>query len=179
MIEEKALCAAMKAAWRGTGYEVFAQEDTLVITTEEMGVEMSRRNASRQVLALLVMHLGEIPDGTAYSVRKSTGAQQEMLDVAMSHWDGVRNRVDGAERHALRRTPMSWKHRGVWQEEGTCTVHTFDEDLANIIVAEPDGIEIADGLMVCDDGGGLAVIYPAEGVLAEAVRNLLEQVTLA
>ena len=33
--------------------------------------------------------------------------------------------------------------------------------------------------MLCDDGGGLAVIYPAEGVMAEAVRNLLEQVTLA
>lgn len=178
MIEEKALCTAMKAAWRGAGYEVFAAEDTLVITTESMGVEMSRRNASRQVLALLVMHLGEIPDGTAYSVRKKMGAQQEMLEVAMSHWDGVRNRVDGAERRILRRTPMSWKHRGVWQEEGTGTVHTFDEDLADIIVAEPDGIEMADGLMICDDGGGLAVVYPAEGVMTEDVRNLLEQVSL-
>ena len=130
------------------------------------------------VLSLLALHLGEIPDGTAYSVRKDN-VQQEMLDVAMSHWDGVRNRVDGAERRTLRRTPMSWKHRGVWQEEGTGTVHTFDEGLADIIVAEPDGIDMADGLMVCDDGGGLAVIYPAEGVMAEAVRNLLEQVTLA
>ena len=178
MIEERALCAAMKAAWKWAGYEVYAAEDTLVITTDEMGVEMSRRNVSRKVLSLLALHLGEIPDGTAYSVRKDD-VQQEMLDVAMSHWDGVRNRVDGAERRVLRRTPMSWKHRGVWQEEGTGTVHTFDEDLANIIVAEPDGIEIADGLMLCDDGGGLAVVYPAEGVMAEAVRNLLEQVTLA
>lgn len=177
MIGENALCAAMKAAWRGTGYEVYAQEDTLVITTEEMGVEMSRKNASRKVLALLALHLGEIPDGTAYSVRKA-GAQQEMLDVAMGHWDGVRNRVDGAERHALRRTPMDWKNRGVWQEDGTGRVHAFDRDLTDIIYAEPDGIEIADGLMVCDDGGGLAVIYPAEGVLAETVRNLLEQVSL-
>lgn len=179
MIEEKALCTAMKGAWKGAGYEVFASGDTLVISTDRLGVEMLRRNASRKVLALLVVHLGEIPDGAAYAVRKKDGAQQMMLDVAMGHWDGMRNRVEGAERRILRRTNMDWKNRGVWQEEGTGTVHTFDEGLANIIVAEPDGIEIADGLMVCDDGGGLAVIYPAEGVMAEAVRNLLEQVTLA
>ena len=178
MIEERALCAAMKAAWRGAGYEVYAAEDTLVITTDEMGVEMSRRNVSRKVLSLLALHLGEIPDGTAYSVRKDN-VQQEMLDVAMSHWDGVRNRVDGAERRVLRRTPMDWKNRGVWQEDGTGRVHAFDRDLTDIITADPEGIEMADGLMVCDDGGGLAVIYPAEGVITEAVRNLLEQVTLA
>lgn len=178
MIEEKALCAAMKAAWRGTGYEVFAQEDTLVITTEEMGVEMSRRDVSRKVLSLLALHLGEIPDGTAYSVRKDN-VQQEMLDVAMSHWDGVRNRVESAERRILRRTPMDWKNRGVWQEDDTGTVYAFDPALSDIIETMPDGIEMADGLMVCDDGGGLAVIYPAEGVITEAVRNLLEQVTLA
>ena len=62
MIEERALCAAMKAAWKGAGYEVYAAEDTLVITTDEMGVEMSRRNVSRKVLSLLALHLGEIPD---------------------------------------------------------------------------------------------------------------------
>ena len=177
MIEEKALCAAMKAAWRGSGYEVYATGDTLVITTNKMGVEMSRKNASRKALALLALHLGEIPDGTAYSVRKA-GAQQEMLDVAMGHWDSVRNRVDGAERRVLRRTPMDWKNRGVWQEEGTGRVHAFDPALSDIIEAMPDGIEMADGLMVCDDGGGLAVIYPAEGVMTDAVRGLLEQVTL-
>ena len=55
MIEERALCAAMKAAWRGTGYEVYAAGDALVITTDEMGVEMSRKNASRKVLALLAL----------------------------------------------------------------------------------------------------------------------------
>lgn len=177
MIEEKALCAAMKAAWRGSGYEVYATGDTLVITTNEMGVEMGRRNVSRKVLSLLALHLGEIPDGTAYSVKKS-GAQQEMLDVAMGHWDGVRNRVESAERRILRRTPMDWKNRGVWQEEGTGRVHAFDRDLTDIITAEPEGIEMADGLMVCDDGGGLAVIYPAEGVMTDAVRGLLEQVSL-
>ena len=71
MIEEKAFCAAMKASWRGSGYEVYATGDTLVITTNEMGVEMGRRNVSRKVLSLLALHLGEIPDGTAYSVKKS------------------------------------------------------------------------------------------------------------
>lgn len=177
MIEEKALCAAMKAAWRERGYEVYATGDTLVITTDEMGVEMGRRNVSRKVLSLLALHLGEIPDGTAYSVKKS-GAQQEMLDVAMNHWDGVRNRVDSAERHILRRTPLDWKNRGVWQEDDIGTVHTFDPALSDIIEAMPEGIEMADGLMVCDDGGGLAVIYPAEGVMTDAVRGLLEQVTL-
>lgn len=178
MIEEKSLCAAMKAAWRNGGYEVFARGDSLVITTSAMGVEMSRRNASRQVLALLVMHLGEIPEDAAYSVRKKEGAQQEMLDVAMGHWDSVRNRVDGAERRILRRTPMDWKNSGVWQADDTGIVYAFDKALTDIISAEPEGIEIADGLMVCDDGGGLVVIYPEEGKMTEAVRNLLEQVSL-
>lgn len=178
MIEEKSLCATMKAAWRNGGYEVFARGDSLVISTSAMGVEMSRRNASRQVLALLVMHLGEIPEDAAYSVREKEGAQQEMLDVAMGHWDSVRNRVDGAERRILRRTPMDWKNSGVWQADDTGIVYAFDKALTDIISAEPEGIEIADGLMVCDDGGGLAVIYPEEGKMTEAVRNLLEQVSL-
>lgn len=178
MIEEKALCAAMKDAWKGAGYEVFASGDTLVIRTNRLGVEMLRRNASRKVLALLVVHLGEIPDGAAYVVRKKDGAQQMMLDVAMDNWDGMRNRVEGAERRILRRTNMDWKNRGVWQEDETGIVYTVDKDLTDIILAEPDGIEIADGLMVCDDGGGLVVIRPEDGVMGEAVRNLLEQVSL-
>lgn len=157
MIEEKSLCAAMRSAWKNGGYEVFARGDSLVITTSAMGVEMSRRNASRQVLALLVMHLGEIPEDAAYSVR---------------------NRVDGAERRILRRTPMDWKNSGVWQADDTGIVYAFDKALTDIICAEPEGIEVADGLMVCDDGGGLAVIYPEEGKMTEAVRNLLEQVSL-
>lgn len=178
MIEEKALCAVMKNAWRGAGYEVFASGETLVISTDEVGVEMLRKTASRKVLALLVVHLGEIPDGAAYSVRKKDGAQRMMLDVAMGHWDGMRNRVESAERRTLRRTPMDWKTRGVWQEDDTGSVYTIDPALSDIIEATPDGIEMADGLMVCDDGGGLVIVQPEGGVMSEAVRNLLEQVSM-
>ena len=178
MINEKALCAAIKRAWREAGYEVFARGDTLVISTEGMGVEMLRKNASRKVLALLVEHLGEIPDGAAYSVRKTPGSQQMMPDVAMGHWDSVRNRVEGAERHTLRRTPMNWKSRGIWQADDTCLVYAFDEDLTDIICTEPEGIEAADGLMVCDDGGGLVVVDNAQGVISDEIRGLLEQILL-
>ena len=178
MIKEKALCAAMKRAWRETGYEVFARGKTLVISTEEFGVEMLRKNASRKVLALLVEHIGEIPDVAAYSVRKTPGPQQVMLDLAMGHWDSVRNRVEGAQRHILRRTPMDWKNRGVWQADETCRVYAIDEDLTDIIAAEPEGIEVADGLMVCDDGGGLVVVDTAHDVISNGVRDLLEQVSL-
>lgn len=178
MINEKALCVAMKRAWKETGYEVFARGDSLVISTDELCVEMLRKNASRQVLALLVVHLGEIPDGTAYSVRKKDGAQQVMLDVALGRWEGARNRVEGAERRILRRTSMDWKGRGVWQEDDTGIVYTIDKSLTDIIIAEPEGIEIADRLMVCDDGGGLVVVRPEHSVMDEAVRNLLEQVSL-
>ena len=91
MIEEKALCAAMKDAWKGAGYEVFASGDTLVIRTNRLGVEMLRRNASRKVLALLVVDPDVIPlgatvyiDGRAYTAEDAGAFKGNIVDVYMN-----------------------------------------------------------------------------------------------
>lgn len=81
MIDERGLLSAMKSTWRSEGYTVAGYredgERVLCIHGASWLVAIPYSAISRKVLALLVEHLGEIPDGAAWTGaqgRRRTGA---------------------------------------------------------------------------------------------------------
>lgn len=99
MIEERSLLAAIKDAWRTGGYSVVGNGGELVLQGSGWLAVLPRGIVPRKVLALLVEHLGEIPEGAAWKVYKKQGAQAQM--VAMGVGDA-----------------MAYGQRLVWDDEG-------------------------------------------------------------
>lgn len=176
MIDERGLLAAVRSAWRGGGYEVVGNGQELVLRGQGWLAVLPRGIAPRKVLALLVEHLGEIPEGTAWKVYKKQGAQAQMVDMALEAVDTIRRELESEPNpREAHRTAMTWKNWEVWQTEDL-KVATFDPDL----VAMGVGDAMAYGQrLVWDDEGGLLVVAPRRDDIEDALRERLEQLPLA
>lgn len=129
-----------------------------------------------KVLALLVEHLGEIPEGAAWKVYKKQGAQAQMVDMALEAVDTIRRELEeDPDPRRVNRTAMNWKGREIWQTE-KLEVYAYDPE--QTAVGAGDAMAF-DGRLVWDDEGGLLVLDPKEGVIDEALRERLEQLPLA
>lgn len=175
-INEKRLCAAMKAEWRAGGYDVvsYGEDNRLFINGSHWCVEMKQSEAPRKVLALLVEHLGDIPRGAAWRVSKDTGAQSEMVDAVLTRIDGLKNRLMQEREMEVNRTAMHWKGLELWQREDL-RVQAYDGGLVRI--GEGDPVECA-GKLVWDENG-LVIVLPESDAVSDTLRELLEQTLLA
>lgn len=176
MIDERGLLAAVRSAWRGGGYEVVGNGQELVLRGQGWLAVLPRGIAPRKVLALLVEHLGEIPEGTAWKGYKKQGAQAQMVDMALEAVDTIRRELESEPNpREAHRTAMTWKNWEVWQTEDL-KVATFDPNL----VAMGVGDAMAYGQrLVWDDEGGLLVVAPRRDDIEDALRQRLEQLPLA
>ena len=175
MIDERSLLAAIKDAWRTGGYSVVGNGGELVLQGSGWLAVLPRGIVPRKVLALLVEHLGEIPEG-AWKVYKKQGAQAQMVDMALEAVDTIRRELESEPNpREAHRTAMTWKNWEVWQTE-SLKVATFDPDL----VAMGVGDAMAYGQrLVWDDEGGLLVVAPRRDDIEDALRQRLEQLPLA
>lgn len=176
MIDERGLLAAVRSAWRGGGYEVVGNGQELVLRGQGWLAVLPRGIAPRKVLALLVEHLGEIPEGAAWKVYKKQSAQAQMVDMALEAVDTIRRELESEPNpREAHRTAMTWKNWEVWQTEDL-KVATFDPNL----VAMGVGVAMAYGQrLVWDDEGGLLVVAPRRDDIEDALRQRLEQLPLA
>ena len=176
MIDERSLLAAIKDAWRTGGYSVVGNGGELVLQGSGWLAVLPRGIVPRKVLALLVEHLGEIPDAAAWKVYKKQGAQAQMVDMALEAVDTIRRELESEPNpQEAHRTAMTWKNWEVWQTEGL-KVATFDPSL----VAMGVGDAMAYGQrLVWDDEGGLLVVAPRRDDIEDALRQRLEQLPLA
>ncbi len=176
MIDERGLLAAVRSAWRGGGYEVVGNGQELVLRGQGWLAVLPRGIAPRKVLALLVEHLGEIPEGTAWKVYKKQGAQAQMVDMALEAVDTIRRELESEPNpREAHRTAMTWKNWEVWQTEDL-KVATFDPNL--VAVGVGDAMAYGQRL-VWDDEGGLLVVAPRRDDIEDALRQRLEQLPLA
>lgn len=128
MIDERGLLAAVRSAWRGGGYEVVGNGQELVLRGQGWLAVLPRGIAPRKVLALLVEHLGEIPEGTAWKVQKKVGAQMQMVDMALGAVDTIRRELESEPNpREAHRTAMNWKGREIWQTE-KLEVYAYDPE---------------------------------------------------
>ena len=76
MIDEGGMLRVMKDAYKATGYIVINDAGTVTIRTGVWMTQMPFRVLPRKVLALLVEHIGTIPeDNEAFKCSKDGGAQ--------------------------------------------------------------------------------------------------------
>ena len=176
MIDERSLLAAIKDAWRTGGYSVVGNGGELVLQGSGWLAVLPRGIVPRKVLALLVEHLGEIPEGAAWKVYKKQAAQAQMVDMALEAVDTIRRELESEPNpREAHRTAMTWKNWEVWQTEDL-KVATFDPSL----VAMGVGDAMAYGQrLVWDDEGGLLVVAPRRDDIEDALRQRLEQLPLA
>ena len=133
MIDERGLLSAMKSTWRSEGYTVAGYredgERVLCIHGASWLAAIPYSAISRKVLALLVEHLGEIPDGAAWTVRKGAGVQGQIMDVVLTRLDGLRRHIEEGEEELILRSSMMWKGYEVWQRPATLKVTAYDPEL--------------------------------------------------
>lgn len=145
VINEKGLCAAMKAAYKkkSTGYKVAVKlndrkEEEVVISAPGWVAIIARENAPRKVLGLIVEHVGDLPgEGEAYQVQDTT-TQAEIFSMAIYDHG---NPVAGA---VVKRTPLNYNGYQIWQRTDNQEVFMMDarsEDLLdafnrNVVLTE-------------------------------------------
>lgn len=86
MIDERGLLAAVRSAWRGGGYEVVGNGQELVLRGQGWLAVLPRGIVPWNVLALLVEHLGEIPEGAAWKVYKKQGPRPRWWTWLWRRW---------------------------------------------------------------------------------------------
>ena len=92
IIEEKGLVKAVKAAYRHSGYTVLNQGGEVTIYTEGWFVRCLWTKLPRKALAIIVEHMGMIPErDMPTSIIKDTEPQLVLRETAaddMDHWRG-------------------------------------------------------------------------------------------
>ena len=82
IIEEKGLVKAIKAAYRHSGYTVLNQGGEVTIYTEGWFVRCLWTKLPRKALAIIVEHMGMIPDdGEAMAIEKDDQPQAVMAGI--------------------------------------------------------------------------------------------------
>lgn len=179
MIDERGLLSAMKSTWRSEGYTVAGYredgERVLCIHGASWLAAIPYSAISRKVLALLVEHLGEIPDGAAWTVRKGAGVQGRIMDVVLTRLDGLRRHIEEGEEELILRTNMTWKGYEVWQRPATLKVTAYDPELVDVGVGDPRAYG---DMLVWDDEGGLVVILPGQDVIGDELAAAMERLPL-
>lgn len=179
MIDERGLLSAMKSTWRSEGYTVAGYredgERVLCIHGASWLAAIPYSTISRKVLELLVEHLGEIPDGAAWTVRKGAGVQGQIMDVVLTRLDGLRRHIEEGEEELILRSSMMWKGYEVWQRPATLKVTAYDPELVRIGDGEPMG---CGEMLVWNDEGGLVVVLPGREIIGEELAAVLEQTPL-
>lgn len=183
MIDEKALCRAMKEAYRDGGYEVAGtgEGNLLMINGRSWMAAAPQAQMPRHVLALLVVHLGSIPEGEAWTVSKTQGAQQEMLDMAMSHLDSITQLMEKSFAE-VRRTGLHVNGYRVWQAESKVgehkmPVYRYDDALVDIGGAQAEW-DLHGDILCAETDREMVAVLPVAG-MDETLKDALEQILLA
>lgn len=179
MINEKGLLRAMKNAYRGGGYEVagYGEENNLFINGYSWCVAVPQKQCPRKVLALLVEHVGLIPEGgDAFRVQKAEGAQCVLLSAVLGPKEGLKRLMHNEGAEEIRKTAMTWKGWRIWQKTDSGVVMAFDSGLTAIGLGEPDTYG---DFLVWDEAGEVVCVMPGKDVLDLEFRELLEKTELA
>lgn len=157
VIDEKALVSLMKRDYRAGAYRVAAPgPESLVIQGFGWVVRLEGDNVPREVLSLIVRHMGFLPaEQTAWRIlkgKKEPIVQEEMLAIALETAQ-VAELKEQVRVRTVKKTGLSFEGWNVWQ----CT------DNMKILLMEPG----REGLLDSFDG-----VYAAgEGMYKEGLAS--------
>ena len=119
VVNEKVLVREMKEAYKGWGYGVMVtSDDRWMFSSKDNWTVVidGQNNVPNEVLALIVLHMGELPDSLqCYRVYKGPCIQKEVYKVELENLETLeksRPMVDVE----VRRTQLTYGRRRVWQQ---------------------------------------------------------------
>lgn len=130
VINEKALVNQMKKAFKGGGYSVAIQETgDMVIRTAFWAVEIEENNVPREVLSLMALHMGFLPEaGRAWRIlkgEKDPTVQEEIFETVVSPVRHLRTQAETAKRknpESVKKTLLTFGGQNVWQAAGNLEI---------------------------------------------------------
>ncbi|MBR4308572.1 MAG: hypothetical protein IKT58_03150 [Oscillospiraceae bacterium] len=134
MVSEKGLVRAMQEAWRSCGYIVAIRDELIYIKHNAWDLLMPVKLLPRKALALLVEHIGCIPqDGESYQCAKTKGAQ--LVAPAIAHDNLEQLRRMGCS-NGCEKTKLNWGDAEIWQGFGFLEIRGLDPDYTRIVDIE-------------------------------------------
>ena len=164
IIEEKGLVKAIKAAYRHSGYTVLNQGGEVTIYTEGWFVRCLWTKLPRKALAIIVEHMGMIPDTEPVSIVKDGEPQLIMPDVAadeIAHWR------TGERTDAVTMATVIMQGYQIFQPDGGGAC--YGVSLLDLAIMERDMVE--HGAAAVIDGDRLLWHGDTEVVAMNAVRK--------
>lgn len=132
-INDKGLLAAMKEAYKETGYTVAVIKGSMIIQTTFWGVRLNRDAVTNSIKSLIVMHNGEIPrEGTAVNIQKKECSSMilETVLATMEDLDNAYTETGGAP---IKLTRLTFDGLRVWQTTTDLKMRLVDVDNQKIL----------------------------------------------
>lgn len=168
MINERALVAAMKNDYKGKGYKAAVGTEGVTICGHGWGVQTEMERVPKKALALLVEHLGALPeDGCVYGVSKVDDPTVEMGGLTDELLAEVRRQTKAAGDKTAKQTPLTFCGWRVWQDPEDLTVLLMEGRLTAMVDSRCKAVRVDRQRLVF-------VGLPGEAVWVDAVPALDE-----
>lgn len=163
MINERALVALMKTAYKAGGYFAYRAEGKVMIWTGAWAILMPEKYLPRKAIGLLAEHMAKLPEeDQVYKINKDCD-QAAMTDIADETMDLFREA--GKEWAPAGRTKLTYAGFELWQNRADNRLLMVDPEKAALI--DLDKLEYASAgeraIYACgDDGEALVFKFDAE-----------------
>ena len=165
IIEEKGLVKAIKAAYRHSGYTVLNQGGEVTIYTEGWFVRCPWTKLPRKALAIIVEHLGMIPDdGEAMAIEKDDQPQAVMAGIVS---DDVAGWMGGEAASMASYVPVTFRGYQLFQEVNGRQAYGVDPTALAIV----ERVTAEMGTAAISGGRALAWSHDGETVMLGAIRK--------
>lgn len=139
VINEKALLSRMKDAYNSGGYTVAVNNHTHIILTGYWAAEIDSDNMPRDVIGLLAVHMGFLPEPeTAHKITKTKegpSVQCMIYEEAIKPIEALQNLVGWM---TVTKTIITMEGNNLWQQNAGQAVHLIDPDLEALIRKKDD-----------------------------------------
>lgn len=152
ILSGKGLTKAMKDSFRAGGYQALIESERIILAGNMWTVRCTTKNFPADAMALIVKHLGVLPEKDGcYKIHKDA-TQGAMADMVL---DSLRNLEEGAPLFGdqIKKTPLTWKCADIWQREKDLGLIRMDPTITSIVA----GMAIEDA--VCSTDGRYIGVY--------------------
>ena len=173
IINESGLCAAMKDAFRkkSTGYKVAARlnedkEEEIILSAPGWTAVITRGNAPRKGLALIVEHMGDLPKvGEAFQIQDKQ-AQATIYDMM------VPSVPKNAGKEEVKRTQINYKGYQIYQLVDKNTVYMVSPKVEALLVSILLPLSLTEREQFCAAGIASTLFISPADVMQDETKAL-------
>ena len=137
-IYDKGLLAAMKEAYKETGYTVAVIKGSMIIQTTFWGVMLNRDAVTNNIKSLIVMHNGEIPrEGTAVNIQKRE-CSSVILETVLATMEELSKAYMETGGETIKITRITFDGLRLWQTTTDLKLRLVDVDNQRILTVTDD-----------------------------------------